>query len=47
LVFENPNHDFPNTIIYNKVEKDSLVAEISGMKEGVLKSELFKMKKVR
>ncbi|WP_432671436.1 DUF6265 family protein [Flavobacterium sp. SM2513] len=47
LIFENPKHDFPTKIIYNQVGSDSMVAEISGMKEGVLKSELFKMKKVR
>lgn len=47
LVFENPNHDFPNTIIYNKVGKDSLVAEISGMKDGKKASQLFKMIKTR
>lgn len=47
LIFENPKHDFPTKIIYNQVGTDSMVAEISGMKEGVLKSELFKMKKVR
>lgn len=47
LIFENPNHDFPNTIIYNKVGKDSLVAEISGMKDGKNASQLFKMIKTR
>jgi hypothetical protein len=45
LVFENPNHDYPTTIIYNQVGKDSLVAEIRGAKEGKTKNELFKMKK--
>ena len=46
LIFENPNHDFPSKIIYNQVGTDSLIAEISGMKEGKLKSEFFKMKKI-
>ena len=47
LIFENPNHDYPNKIIYNQIGADSLVAEISGMKEGKLKNEFFKIKKVR
>ena len=46
LIFENPKHDYPNKIIYNQVGTDSLVAEISGMKEGKIKSEFFKMKKI-
>lgn len=46
LTFENPSHDYPNTIIYNQVGKDSLVAEIRGMKDGKAKNEFFKMKKV-
>ncbi len=46
LIFENPSHDFPNKIIYNQVGTDSLVAEISGMKNGKEKSEFFKMKRV-
>lgn len=45
LVFENPNHDFPNTIIYNRVGADSLMAEIAGMKDGKKVSQIFKMKK--
>ncbi len=45
LVFENPQHDYPNKIIYNKVGNDSIVAEISGTKQGKPASEKFKMKK--
>lgn len=47
LVFENPKHDFPNKITYNKFPNDSLVAEISGVKDGKAKSEQFAMKKVQ
>lgn len=47
LVFENPNHDYPNKITYNKITNDSLVAEISGTKDGKAKSEQFAMKKVQ
>lgn len=45
MVFENPNHDFPDKIIYNQVGNDSLLAEISGMKDGKIKKEVFRMKK--
>ncbi|WP_296151419.1 DUF6265 family protein [uncultured Flavobacterium sp.] len=47
MVWENPAHDFPNKIVYQKVGKDSLVAEIFGTKDGKPKSEIFKMKKVK
>jgi len=45
IVFENKQHDFPTRIVYNKVGNDSLVAEISGTKNGRPASETFKMKK--
>lgn len=45
LVFENPQHDFPTKIVYNKFGNDSLVAEISGMKKGKPASQQFPMKK--
>ena len=45
LVFENPKHDFPNKIMYNKVGNDSLVAEIFGTKKGKLATEKFSMKR--
>ncbi|MDV6170381.1 DUF6265 family protein [Flavobacterium sp. DG1-102-2] len=45
LVFENPKHDFPNKIIYNKVGNDSLVAEISGMQDGKPTTQKFAMRK--
>lgn len=45
LVFENPKHDFPNTITYTKITNDSLVASISGLKDGKLSKETFPMKK--
>ncbi|SHH19817.1 DUF6265 family protein [Flavobacterium defluvii] len=46
IVFENPKHDYPNKIIYNLVEKDSLIAEISGLKKGKPYTEKFIMKKL-
>lgn len=45
LVFENPKHDFPNKITYNLISSDSLVAEISGMKDGKESKESYPMKK--
>ncbi|WP_281234638.1 DUF6265 family protein [Flavobacterium gelatinilyticum] len=45
IVFENPKHDYPSKIVYEKVGNDSMVAEIFGIKKGKPASELFKMKK--
>lgn len=45
IVFENPKHDFPQKITYNKISADSLVAEISGRKDGKESKESFPMKK--
>ncbi len=47
LVFENPNHDYPQKISYTKKSNDSLVAEISGVQLGKPSSEKFLMKKIR
>lgn len=44
-VFENPEHDFPNKITYNRVNNDSLVATISGMQKGKPATETFAMKR--
>lgn len=41
IVFENPLHDFPTKITYNKITNDSMVAEISGEIEGKERSEQF------
>lgn len=41
MVFENPKHDFPNKIIYNKINSDSIVASIYGSN----KTETFPMKR--
>jgi hypothetical protein len=43
VVFENPAHDYPNKIVYNKTAEDSLIAEISGLKKGKPASEQFRM----
>jgi len=45
LVFENPQHDYPQKIIYQQITKDSLVAKISGIQQGKPSSEEYPMKK--
>jgi hypothetical protein len=45
VVFENPKHDFPNKIAYNKFGNDSILATIYGIKKGKEVSENFPMKK--
>jgi hypothetical protein len=47
LVFENLNHDFPQFISYTKISADSLVAEISGIKNGKERKQTFPMKRIR
>lgn len=47
LVFENLQHDFPQIISYTKITSDSLVAEISGTKNGQEKKQTFPMKRVK
>ena len=46
LVFENAEHDFPQVISYTKISADSLVAEISGIKNGQERRQMFPMKRV-
>ncbi|WP_228400833.1 DUF6265 family protein [Chryseobacterium taichungense] len=47
LVFENPEHDFPQIITYTKITSDSLIAEISGIKNGQKRKQAFPMKRVK
>ncbi len=47
MVFENPEHDFPNKIVYTQVKPDSLVAIIYGTKKGSPASETFAMKRIK
>ncbi|WP_410220678.1 DUF6265 family protein [Pedobacter sp.] len=47
LVFENPQHDFPQVITYTKIKPDSLVAEISGTRNGQHRKQVFPMRKVK
>lgn len=47
LVFENPKHDFPQVISYTKIGADSLVAEISGVKNGLERKQTFSMSRMK
>lgn len=47
LVFENPKHDFPQTISYTRIHEDSIVAEISGTINGKVEKETYPMKRVK
>ena len=43
--FENPKHDYPQKIVYKKVNETNLVATISGMQQGKQSTESYPMKK--
>lgn len=43
--FENPNHDYPQKIVYKKVSEKSLVATISGKEQGKTSTESYQMTK--
>lgn len=45
IVFKNSKHDFPQKIEYKKIASDSLVAKISGNKQGKESFEEYPMKK--
>ena len=45
MVFENPEHDFPQKITYTLSAPDSLTAIISGLRKGKESKEVFGMKK--
>jgi len=44
-VFENPEHDFPQRIIYRRESADALFARIEGAEKGVNKAMDFKYKR--
>lgn len=47
LVFENLEHNFPTTISYTLITKDSLLAEISGMMDKNTTTHQFPLKRVK
>jgi hypothetical protein len=46
FVFENMNHDFPNVIVYRKLDENHLNAWIEGRMKGIIKTENFEFKKI-
>lgn len=46
FVFENPEHDFPKKIIYEKINENELTAVIEGDKNGKSKQVSFHLKKI-
>jgi hypothetical protein len=47
LVFENPTHDFPRKITYTQITNDSLLAVVSGPRNGKEHSIQFPMKRIK
>lgn len=47
FIFENPEHDFPQKITYNRISKDSVAAEISGTYKGKQRAIKFPMGRVK
>ena len=47
LEFVNLKHDFPQKISYTQINADSLVAKISGQRNGKLEERSFEMKRVK
>ncbi|AJW62863.1 hypothetical protein VO54_01381 [Elizabethkingia miricola] len=47
MVFGNPEHDFPQSVSYTKVNADSLIAEISGAKNGNVRHQTFPMRRLK
>ncbi|WP_396195172.1 DUF6265 family protein [Flavobacterium sp.] len=45
FIFENPKHDYPQKIVYKKVNDKSLVATISGNQQGKATTESYPMQK--
>lgn len=45
MIFENPEHDFPQMITYKYLPTDSLIAEISGTVNGEQRSIQFPMRR--
>ena len=47
MSFENVKHDFPQVVSYRKINSDSLVAEISGHKDGTELKIAIPMRKIK
>lgn len=47
LVFENPQNDYPQKIVYSKITKDSIIIRISGIQQGKPSSTKYSLKKTK
>ena len=47
LTFENPKSDYPKKIIYQRIAKDKILIEISGIQQGKPSSNRYSMKKTK
>lgn len=47
LVFENTTHDFPQVIRYSRVSGDSILADISGIVNGVTRTQVYPMTRIK
>ena len=45
--FENPEHDFPQRIVYRMESKDTLHARVEGMQKGTFTKEEFRLNRKR
>lgn len=45
VIFENPRHDFPQSIAYRKSGPDTIVARIEGTHDGMARSIIFPMRR--
>jgi hypothetical protein len=45
FTFENPQHDYPQKIVYKKISNDRLIATISGKQQGKQTQESYTMTK--
>jgi Domain of unknown function (DUF6265) len=47
LIFENPKHDYPQEIEYIKKKNKLMIATVSGLVKGKMKSDSYAMKKIK
>ncbi len=45
VIFENPRHDFPQSIAYRKSGPDTIVARIEGTRDGMARAIIFPMRR--
>lgn len=45
MIFENPLHDFPQRIVYRRINTDSIQASIEGVQDGKPRKEVFSFRR--